>query len=125
MSSVVSHTNARNELVNFGILEETDFFTETGQEDEILAEIKRKQKELQLTTQQMRRQRKELIVAAQKEIQNQELRLQLQLLDSDICEAWKKLSSTRQKKKPLSRKERDQMSALVEQRQELVKRIAA
>ena len=117
--------HARSELVNFGVLEETDFFTETGQEDEILAEIKRKQKELQLTTQQMRRQRKELIGDAQKEIQTQELRLQLQQLDSEICEAWRKLSSTRQKKKPLSKKERDQISALVEQRQELVKKIAS
>ena len=115
--------HARSELVNFGVLEETDFFTETGQEDEILAEIKRKQKELESTTQQMRKQRKELIVDVQKEIQTQDMRLQLQLLEIDICEAWKKLSSTRQKKKPLSKKERDQISALVEQRQELVKRI--
>ena len=110
-------------MISFGILEDTDFFTETGQEDEILAELKRKQKELQVTTQQMRKQRKELIFDAQKEILNQEAKVQLEQLNNEICEAWKKLNSTRQKKKPLSKKERDQIASLVEQRQELVRRI--
>ncbi|KAI6650585.1 Transcriptional adapter 3-like [Oopsacas minuta] len=117
--------NVRSELVSFGVLEDTDFFTETGQEDEILAELKRKQKELQLTTQQMRKQRKELILDVQKEILNQEIKLQLEQLDNELCEAWKKLNSTKQKKKPLSKKERDQISSLVEQRQELVRRLSS
>ena len=115
----------RSELISFGILEDTDFFTETGQEDEILAELKRKQKELQVTTQLMRKQRKELIFDAQKEILNQEGKVQLEQLNNEICEAWKKLNSTRQKKKPLSKKERDQIASLVEQRQELVRRISS
>lgn len=114
---------SRSELISFGILEDTDFFTETGQEDEILAELKRKQKELQVTTQQMRKQRKELIFDAQKEILNQEAKVQLEQLNNEICESWRKLNSTRQKKKPLSKKERDQIASLVEQRQELVRRI--
>ena len=114
----------RNELINFGVLEDTDFFTEAGQEDEILAEIKRKQNELQQTTQQMRKQRKVLIIDAQKELLNQDLNIKLRQLDSEICDAYKKLSSSRQKKKQLSKKERDQMTSLVEQREELVKKLA-
>lgn len=110
----------KRELEEQGILdvEET---TPENPDDEILAELRRAQAELRIVTAQNLQAKRRLYKLAKEEMQHQELRKKLQVLDNEIMEAYRKIQASRQKKKTPTKKEKDQAWKLLKEREGLLK----
>uniref|UniRef100_T1J1J5 Rho GTPase-activating protein 190 n=1 Tax=Strigamia maritima TaxID=126957 RepID=T1J1J5_STRMM len=113
----------KRELEEQGILDVEEPLPENP-DDEILAELRRCQAELkQITTQNLQAKRR-LHKLAKEEMQQQDLRKKLQIIDSEVMEVYRKMQITRQKKKTPTKKEKDQAWKLLRDRENLINLIA-
>lgn len=95
----------RKELEEQGIFEYNE--SPDPEDDEILQELKRCQEELKLVNAHNVQQLKRLLRLANEEMVRQDLKRKLQQADNEVLEMYRKVTSAKQKKKPLSKKEQD------------------
>lgn len=98
----------RKELIEQGILDPEDLPPLTNPaDDEILSEIKKCQAELAVVRKENSRNLRNLIQLCKQEMLRINLKKQLDQVDAECLEAYKKIQSAKQKKRPLSKKEKD------------------
>lgn len=98
----------RKELEEQGILDPNEDTKDGVENDEILEELVRCQNELKAVSTHNLSQLKRLLKAAKEEMARQEIRNKLQQADNEVMEAYRKISQARSKKKPPTKKEREQ-----------------
>ena len=113
----------KKELEEQGILDPNE--EDPAENDEILEELHRCQNELKAVSSHNLQQLKRLLKAAKEEMARQELRNKLQTADNDVMEAYRKISAARSKKKPPSKKERDQAWKALKEREIILKQLEA
>ena len=116
----------RKELEEQGILDPNED-TKEGilnlETDEILEELVRCQNELKAVSAHNLQQLKRLLKAAKEEMARQEIRNKLQQADNEVMEAYRKISSARAKKKPPTKKEREQAWKALKEREIVIKQL--
>ncbi|XP_013403750.1 transcriptional adapter 3 [Lingula anatina] len=110
----------KRELEEQGILE-ADERPEDNPDDEILSELRRKQQELKAIGQHNLVVTKRLYKLAKEEMSKQDLRKKLAAVDAEIMEAYRKVQSTRIKKKTPTKKEKDAMWRAIKEREQILK----
>lgn len=107
----------KNELIELGILDISDFPRE--KDDEVLNEIKRVRSELESIAEYNLNELKQLRAAAKEEIKRLEIKRKLDLVDQELIEAYKRVWAMRQKRTPLSKQEKAEIYRLVEEQKRL------
>ncbi|XP_065836750.1 transcriptional adapter 3-like [Oscarella lobularis] len=112
----------KEELAALGVIDEGETKTAIARtdDDEILTELKQKQDELKAVMAYNRRQKDVLLKAAREEMQRQAIRRQIQELDDEILDVYKRLMTCKARKKALSKKEKDAAWKTLRERQRLV-----
>lgn len=95
------------------------------EEDGVLAELHRCQEELQVLAQENERQLHAMIKLLQDEMVRQDLRRKLKHQDNEVLENYRKIVAAKQKRKPLSKGEREAAWKAVRDRELLVKNLDA
>ncbi|XP_026289353.1 transcriptional adapter 3 [Frankliniella occidentalis] len=95
------------------------------EEDGVLSELHRCQEELQVLSQENERQLRAMIKLLQDEMVSQDLRRKLKHQDNEILENYRKIVAAKQKRKPLSKLERDAAWKAVRDREIIVKNLDA
>lgn len=117
----------KRELQDQGILDVNDDAggadAGSGGHDEIYEELIRCQNELRAISAHNLNQLKRLTKAAREEMGRQELRAKLNAADQEVMEAYKKISSARSKKKPPTKKEREQAWKALKEREVILKQL--
>lgn len=118
----------RKELEEHGIISLDDILSgtdsnNTGDEDEILDELKRCQLELKALTSKNQSQLKRLLGLAKKEMTRQEVKQKLQMVDAEVVEAYRRICSAKQKKRSPSKKERESARKALKERDQLVRQL--
>jgi len=123
-------TNAENlearvlkELEEQGIIDPNEDTKEGIENDEILEELARCQNELKAVSNHNLQQLKRLLKAAKEEMARQEVRNKLQAADNEVMDAYRKISQARAKKKPPTKKERDQAWKALKEREIIIKQL--
>merc|ERR1719412_1083407 len=123
-------TNAENlearvlkELEEQGIIDPNEDTKEGVENDEILEELIRCQNELKAVSAHNLQQLKRLLKAAKEEMARQEIRNKLQQADNEVMDAYRKISQARAKKKPPTKKERDQAWKALKEREIIIKQL--
>ena len=112
----------RKELEEQGILDPNDD-AKDGDHDEILEELARCQNELKTLSAHNLTQLKRLLKAAKEEMARQEVRNKLQVADNEVMEAYRKITAARSKKKPPTKKERDQAWKALKEREIILRQL--
>lgn len=112
----------KKELEDQGILDPNDDDAEDCN-DEILGELVRCQAELKAVSSHNLTQLKRLVKSAREEMARQEVRNRLSDADKEVCEAYKRIASTRSKKKSPSKKERDVAFKALKDRDAILKQL--
>ena len=112
----------RKELVEQGILD-PDPQKKNPEDDEILTEIKRCQRELFALASHNEQQLKRLLRLAQEESARQALKRKISAIDNEIIEHYDKLVGAKQRKSPLSKKEQDKAWISLKQRETLLEQL--
>lgn len=120
-NSLAFEKRIRKELEEQGILDPNEQIKNSS-EDEILTELKACQSELKTLSSHNVNQLKLLLDLTKKEIAKQDLKRQLQFIDSEILESYKKISSKQGDKLP-SEKEQEQALGLLRERELLIRKI--
>lgn len=107
----------KKELIEQGILDPDDY--EKGQEDEILAEIKRVLAELSAIAEYNSSELKRLHGAAKEELKRLEVKRKLDSVDQEIIEMYKKVLTAKQKRRQLTDQEKDDIFKLTEEQKKL------
>uniref|UniRef100_A0A493T9K4 Transcriptional adaptor 3 n=1 Tax=Anas platyrhynchos platyrhynchos TaxID=8840 RepID=A0A493T9K4_ANAPP len=99
----VPHTKSlegriKEELVAQGLLESEDRPAEDS-EDEVLAELRKRQAELKALSAHNRAKKHELLRLAKEELHRQELRQRVRMADNEVMDAFRKIMAARQKKR--------------------------
>lgn len=116
----------RKELVDQGILDLEDLPPLTNPaDDEILAEIKKCQTELTAVKKDNCRNLKHLIGLCKQEMIRLNLKKQLDQVDMECIEIYKKMVAAKQKKRPITKKERDDAWKAINEQIRLNKEINA
>jgi len=117
----------RKELEEHGILSMDDILnvseTTSSDEDEILQELKRCQRELKSLTSKNQTHLKRLLSLAKKEMTRQEVSKKLQNADSEVIEAYRRITSAKQKKRSPTKKERELATKALKERDHLLKQL--
>merc|ERR1712045_482003 len=113
----------KKELQDQGILDPNDDNEDNSENDEIHEELLRCQAELKAISAHNLQQLKRLTKAAKEEMARQELRNKLSHADQDVMEAYKKISTARSKKKPPTKKEREQAWKALKEREIILKQL--
>ncbi|KAK3909477.1 Transcriptional adapter 3 [Frankliniella fusca] len=114
----------RLQLEAQGLLDAPDVKKEE-EEDGVLSELHRCQEELQVLSQENERQLRAMIKLLQDEMAHQDLRRKLKQQDNEILESYRKIAAAKQKRKPLSKLERDAAWKAVRDREIIVKNLDA
>ena len=123
-NSEALEARVKKELQDQGLLDANDEDGNGNEEhDEIYEELIRCQNELRAISAHNLQQLKRLSKAAREEIGRQELRNKLALADQEVMEAYKKISTARSKKKPPSKKEREQAWKALKEREIILKQL--
>ncbi|KAF6025276.1 TADA3 [Bugula neritina] len=112
----------QEELEQLGILTPSEGL---DSDDEILAELKEKQQELRAVGQHNLSMTKRLYRLAKEEMNAQDLRRKLAAVDADVMEAYRRVQTGRQKKRPVPKREKDLVMKALKEREFLVKQIEA
>ncbi|XP_031640197.1 transcriptional adapter 3-like [Contarinia nasturtii] len=107
----------KRELFDLGIFDASDFAKE--KEDEVLNEIKRVRTELQAISEFNRDELKQLRTVAKDEIKRLELKRKLDRVDQEVIKAYERASAAKQKRRPLTKHERNEIFRLVEEQKRL------
>ncbi|XP_001605876.1 transcriptional adapter 3-B [Nasonia vitripennis] len=110
------------ELVEQGILE-PDSQKKNQDDDEIVAEIKRCQRELTALSSHNEMQLKRLLHLAQEESKRQALKRKIASVDNQVVEHYEKLLLAKQRKVPLSRKEQEKAWTCLKERENLLEQL--
>ncbi|XP_005102557.1 transcriptional adapter 3-B [Aplysia californica] len=110
----------RKELEEQGILEKEEE-EEDDPNDEVLAELRRKQQELRAISQQNINILKSLYRQGQEDMARQDLKKKLQAADSEVMDAYRKIQNARQKKKSPTKKEKDAIVKALKDRDTIIK----
>ncbi|CAH1787384.1 unnamed protein product [Owenia fusiformis] len=121
-NTVMLERRIRRELEEQGILEADDVL-DSDPEDEILQELKKKQSELKAVTQHNTLVTKKLLRLAKDEMERQELRKKMAAADLEVMETWRKIQNARQKKKVLTKKEKEVAFKVLKERETIVKQL--
>ncbi|XP_030314069.1 transcriptional adapter 3 isoform X1 [Calypte anna] len=121
----VPHTKSlegriKEELVAQGLLESEDRPAEDS-EDEVLAELRKRQAELKALSAHNRAKKHELLRLAKEELHRQELRQRVRMADNEVMEAFRKIMAARQKKRTPTKKEKDQAWKTLKERESILK----
>lgn len=111
----------RKELEEQGILDSSE--VKEPADDEILQELKRCQAELKVLSNHNILQLKRLRKLACDEISRQELKRRLQLADNEVLDIYRKITASKQKKKPPSKEEMEQAWKSLKDREMLLRQI--
>ncbi|KAK7907435.1 hypothetical protein WMY93_016047 [Mugilogobius chulae] len=123
----VPHTRSleariKEELVAQGLLDSEERPGPAGDsEDEILAELQKRQTELKALTAHNRARKQELLRLAKEEMRKQELRQRVRVADNEVMEAFRRIMAARQKKRTPSKKEKDQAWKALKERESILK----
>ncbi|XP_033112773.1 transcriptional adapter 3-A-like isoform X2 [Anneissia japonica] len=125
----VPHTRAleariREELFNQGLLD-FDEKASDGEEDEVLAELQKRQAELRALCDRNQTQKQRLYKLAKDQIKRQELRQKMRGADNEVLECFRRLMAARQKKRSPTKKERDQAARALRDRDAAVRQLEA
>lgn len=116
----------RKELVEQGILDPEDLPPLTNPaDDEILAEIKKCQTELTAVRKENCRNLKNLIGLCKQEMIRLNLKKQLDQVDMECIDIYKKMVAAKQKKRPITKKEKDDAWRAINEQIRLNKEISA
>ncbi|GAA6092651.1 transcriptional adapter 3 [Tachysurus ichikawai] len=125
----VPHTRSleariREELVAQGLLD-SDERQGTGgdSEDEVLAELQKRQAELKALSAHNRARKQELLRLAREEMRKQELRQCVRVADNEVMEAFRRIMAARQKKRTPTKKEKDQAWKALKERERILKQL--
>jgi len=116
----------RKELEEHGILSLDDILNvseSSGNDDEILQELKRNQQELKALSSKNQSHLKRLLSLAKKEMSRQEISKKLQSADSEVTEAYRRFTLAKQKKRSPTKKEREQALKALKEREHLLKQL--
>ena len=113
----------RKELEEQGILDPNEDIKENIENDEIMEELVRCQNELKGISSHNLTQLKRLLKVAKEEMARQEIRNKLQQADNEVMEAYRKISQARAKKKPPTKKEREQAWKALKERDIIIKQL--
>ncbi|XP_054694029.1 transcriptional adapter 3 isoform X1 [Grus americana] len=121
----VPHTKSlegriKEELVAQGLLESEDRPAEDS-EDEVLAELRKRQAELKALSAHNRAKKHELLRLAKEELHRQELRQRVRMADNEVMDAFRKIMAARQKKRTPTKKEKDQAWKTLKERESILK----
>ncbi|XP_059622522.1 transcriptional adapter 3-B [Phlebotomus argentipes] len=111
----------RKELIEQGILDPDDF----SRDDEILSEIKRVRTELSAIAEYNSNELKKLYTLAKDEMRRLELKRKLDSVDQEIIETYKKVVAAKQKRRELTKQERDEIFRLTEEQKKLSDQLEA
>lgn len=110
------------ELVEQGILD-PDSQKKNPEDDEIVAEIKRCQKELLALSSHNETQLKRLLNLAQEESKRQSLKRKIATIDNEVVEHYEKLIAAKQRKIPLNKKEQEKAWTCLKERETLLEQL--
>ncbi|XP_037033475.1 transcriptional adapter 3 [Bradysia coprophila] len=113
----------KKELIEQGLLDPEDFQKEC--EDEILTEIKKVRTELASIAEYNYEELKKLQKAAKDEIKRLEVKRKLDAVDQEIIEMYKKIGLIKQKRRPLTKQERDEVFRLTEEQKRISDQLEA
>ncbi|KAK1158659.1 mRNAional adapter 3 [Huso huso] len=121
----VPHTKSleariKEELVSQGLLESEDRPAEDS-EDEVLAELHKRQAELKALSAHNRARKQELLRLGREETKRQELRQRVRVSDNEVMDAFRKIMAARQKKRTPTKKEKDQAWKALKERESILK----
>ncbi|KAH0630324.1 hypothetical protein JD844_013254 [Phrynosoma platyrhinos] len=121
----VPHTKSlegriKEELIAQGLLESEDRPAEDS-EDEVLAELRKRQAELKALSTHNRTKKVELLRLAKEEMHRQELRQRVRMADNEVMDAFRKIMAARQKKRTPTKKEKDQAWKSLKERESILK----
>ncbi|XP_070586809.1 transcriptional adapter 3 [Erythrolamprus reginae] len=121
----VPHTKSlegriKEELIAQGLLESEDRPAEDS-EDEVLAELRKRQAELKALSTHNRTKKAELLKLAKEEIHRQDLRQRVRVADNEVMDAFRKIMAARQKKRTPTKKEKDQAWKSLKERESILK----
>ncbi|XP_053326069.1 transcriptional adapter 3 isoform X1 [Spea bombifrons] len=110
----------KEELIAQGLLESEDRPAEDS-EDEVLAELRKRQAELKALSAHNRAKKQELLRLAKEEMNKQELRQRVRMADNEVMDAFRKIMAARQKKRTPTKKEKDQAWKALKERESILK----
>ncbi|GAB5568264.1 transcriptional adapter 3 isoform X1 [Prionailurus iriomotensis] len=121
----VPHTKSlesriKEELIAQGLLESEDRPAEDS-EDEVLAELRKRQAELKALSAHNRTKKHDLLRLAKEEVSRQELRQRVRMADNEVMDAFRKIMAARQKKRTPTKKEKDQAWKTLKERESILK----
>ncbi|CAL8254861.1 transcriptional adapter 3 [Gadus morhua] len=123
----VPHTRSleariKEELVAQGLLDSEERPGAGGDsEDEVLAELHKRQAELKALSTHNRTRKQELLRLAREEMRKQELRQRVRVSDNEVMEAFRRIMAARQKKRSPTKKEKDQAWKALKERDSILK----
>ncbi|TTB85608.1 Transcriptional adapter 3 [Bagarius yarrelli] len=127
----VPHTRSleariREELVAQGLFDSDERQGVGGEsEDEVLAELQKRQAELKALSAHNRARKQELLRLAREEMRKQELRQCVRVADNEVMEAFRRIMAARQKKRTPTKKEKDQAWKALKERERILKQLDA
>lgn len=110
----------RAELIEQGILEASDG---NKDDDEVLTELKRCQQELRAVNSRNREVVTQLLKLVKLDQDKDEIRKKIEAANTEIMEQYQKISSARQKKRNLMKKEKDAAMKALKDREALIKQL--
>eukprot|EP00064_Thunnus_orientalis_P011114 superscaffoldBa00001573_g11144 len=123
----VPHTRSleariKEELVAQGLLDSEERPGPGGDsEDEVLAELQKRQAELKALSAHNRARKQELLRLAKEEMRKQELRQRVRVSDNEVMEGFRRIMAARQKKRTPTKKEKDQAWKALKERESILK----
>ena len=117
----------RKELEEHGIISLDDILNatddSTGDDDEILDELKRCQHELKALASKNQSHLKKLLALAKKEMTRQEIKRKLEAADTEVIEAYRRICCAKQKKRSPTKKEREFARKALKERDLIVRQL--
>ncbi|XP_061436479.1 transcriptional adapter 3-like isoform X1 [Lethenteron reissneri] len=125
----VPHTKSleariREELLAQGLLDSEGRGGEDS-EDEVLAELRKRQAELRAVTAHNRARKQDLLRMAREEMRRQELRARARVADTEVMEAYRRIMGARQKKRTPTKKEKEHAWKVLKERESILKLLDA
>eukprot|EP00112_Aurelia_sp_Birch-Aquarium-sp1_P015800 Seg353.5 transcript_id=Seg353.5/GoldUCD/mRNA.D3Y31 product="Transcriptional adapter 3-A" protein_id=Seg353.5/GoldUCD/D3Y31 len=111
----------KEELANLGFIESHSDEEDLDFDDEVLMELRRHQSELRTIMQKNKRAAETLLDKAQKEMQRQELKQRAKVVDAEVMDSFRKVTAAKQKKRNLTKKEKDTAWKALRDRESILK----
>ena len=114
----------KEELFHIGVIESiSDEDSEIDMDDEVLMELKRHQSELKALISSNKKKSEKLLSFAKAEMRRQDLRQKAKIIDAEIMDAFRKVAASKQKKKGMTKKEKDAAWKILRDREAVLKLI--